>query len=112
MLQNILRKNVKMKKNIFSIRILHSGFVAQGLEHWSCKPGLESSNLSGGFFVIVSKNVNLAPGIIADNSGVICRKSDNTDIASTQGTLSYMVQYDNTTSLFFPQQHAPPKLRG
>ena len=22
--------------------------VAQGLEHWSCKPGVESSNLSGG----------------------------------------------------------------
>ena len=25
-------------------------FVAQGLEHWSCKPGVESSNLSEGFF--------------------------------------------------------------
>ena len=24
-------------------------FVAQGLEHWSCKPGVESSNLSEGF---------------------------------------------------------------
>ena len=23
--------------------------VAQGLEHWSCKPGVESSNLSGGY---------------------------------------------------------------
>ena len=26
-----------------------SAFVAQGLEHWSCKPGVESSNLSEGF---------------------------------------------------------------
>ena len=28
--------------------------IAQGLEHWSCKPGVESSNLSGGktyFFI-------------------------------------------------------------
>ena len=25
-------------------------FVAQGLEHWSCKPGVESSNLSEGYF--------------------------------------------------------------
>ena len=24
-------------------------FVAQWLEHWSCKPGVESSNLSEGF---------------------------------------------------------------
>ena len=24
--------------------------VAQWLEHWSCKPGVESSNLSRGFF--------------------------------------------------------------
>ena len=24
--------------------------IAQGLEHWSCKPGVESSNLSGGNF--------------------------------------------------------------
>ena len=26
-------------------------FVAQGLEHWSCKPGVESSNLSEGFYL-------------------------------------------------------------
>ena len=26
-------------------------FVAQGLEHWSCKPGVESSNLSEGFCI-------------------------------------------------------------
>lgn len=25
-----------------------SASIAQGLEHWSCKPGVESSNLSGG----------------------------------------------------------------
>ena len=25
-------------------------FVAQWLEHWSCKPGVESSNLSEGFY--------------------------------------------------------------
>ena len=25
-------------------------FVAQWLEHWSCKPGVESSNLSEGFW--------------------------------------------------------------
>ena len=29
----------------------HIAFVAQGLEHWSCKPGVESSNLSEGFCV-------------------------------------------------------------
>ena len=27
-------------------------FVAQWLEHWSCKPGVESSNLSEGFYGI------------------------------------------------------------
>ena len=26
-----------------------SASIAQRLEHWSCKPGVESSNLSGGF---------------------------------------------------------------
>ena len=26
----------------------HLAFVAQWLEHWSCKPGVESSNLSEG----------------------------------------------------------------
>ena len=30
-------------------------FVAQGLEHWSCKPGVESSNLSEGFGNIYSQ---------------------------------------------------------
>ena len=27
-------------------------FVAQWLEHWSCKPGVESSNLSEGFYEV------------------------------------------------------------
>ena len=27
----------------------YRAFVAQWLEHWSCKPGVESSNLSEGF---------------------------------------------------------------
>ena len=27
-----------------------SASIAQGLEHWSCKPGVVSSNLTGGFF--------------------------------------------------------------
>ena len=26
-----------------------SASIAQGLEHWSCKPGVVSSNLTGGF---------------------------------------------------------------
>ena len=29
--------------------IFGCAFVAQWLEHWSCKPGVESSNLSEGF---------------------------------------------------------------
>ena len=29
-------------------------FVAQWLEHWSCKPGVESSNLSEGFYNSIS----------------------------------------------------------
>ena len=28
-----------------------SASIAQGLEHWSCKPGVVSSNLTGGFFI-------------------------------------------------------------
>ena len=27
----------------------HGGFIAQGLEHWSCKPGVVSSNLTGAY---------------------------------------------------------------
>ena len=34
---------------VYNCIILHA-FVAQGLEHWSCKPGVESSNLSEGYF--------------------------------------------------------------
>ena len=36
-----------------------NAFVAQGLEHWSCKPGVESSNLSEGFFLLVHVLVKL-----------------------------------------------------
>ncbi len=33
-------------------------FVAQWLEHWSCKPGVESSNLSEGFLLLENiKNI-------------------------------------------------------
>ena len=32
-----------------NFKLTHA-FVAQGLEHWSCKPGVESSNLSEGFY--------------------------------------------------------------
>ena len=32
----------------YILQYVHA-FVAQGLEHWSCKPGVESSNLSEGF---------------------------------------------------------------
>lgn len=28
-------------------KAVHCGFIAQGLEHWSCKPGVVSSNLTG-----------------------------------------------------------------
>ena len=31
-----------------NITCISQASVAQGLEHWSCKPGVESSNLSGG----------------------------------------------------------------
>ena len=30
--------------------------IAQGLEHWSCKPGVVSSNLTGGYFFFVNKS--------------------------------------------------------
>ena len=33
----------------FNVSARSCAFVAQGLEHWSCKPGVESSNLSEGF---------------------------------------------------------------
>ena len=36
--------------------IFHAS-IAQGLEHWSCKPGVESSNLSGGFSIRIPKDV-------------------------------------------------------
>ena len=29
--------------------------IAQGLEHWSCKPGVVSSNLTGGYFFFVNQ---------------------------------------------------------
>ena len=32
----------------FSRNVRRAAFVAQGLEHWSSKPGVESSNLSEG----------------------------------------------------------------
>ena len=38
----------------FSFHLTSIAFVAQGLEHWSCKPGVESSNLSEGFCCRVS----------------------------------------------------------
>lgn len=45
----------KAKQYLAFVLLLHfSAFVAQGLEHWSCKPGVESSNLSEGFFWWVS----------------------------------------------------------
>ncbi len=43
-------------KLIYSGKYYHFTFddisasIAQGLEHWSCKPGVVSSNLTGGFF--------------------------------------------------------------
>ena len=41
-----------MKKSFTNLTssFVASAFVAQGLEHWSCKPGVESSNLSEGFY--------------------------------------------------------------
>ena len=32
---------------------LGEGSIAQGLEHWSCKPGVASSNLAGAYLVFV-----------------------------------------------------------
>ena len=46
--------------NNFRRRVSHNcklpkcrAFVAQWLEHWSCKPGAESSNLSEGFWLFL-----------------------------------------------------------
>lgn len=39
-------------KGLFSRKTI--AFVAQWLEHWSCKPGVESSNLSEGFLLFTS----------------------------------------------------------
>ena len=46
--------------NNFRRRVSHKckwpkcrAFVAQWLEHWSCKPGVESSNLSEGFWLFL-----------------------------------------------------------
>ena len=36
---------------------LAAASLAQRLEHWSCKPGVESSNLSRGFFLFFFPNV-------------------------------------------------------
>ena len=39
----------KVIKDLVVDSISEVASVAQWLEHWSCKPGVESSNLSGGF---------------------------------------------------------------
>lgn len=53
--------------SIFLFDFLPQASIAQGLEHWSCKPGVESSNLSGGisfatfffpFFSLLSCRIN------------------------------------------------------
>lgn len=51
--------------SIFLFNFLPQASIAQGLEHWSCKPGVESSNLSGGisfatFFFLFSRFFHVA----------------------------------------------------
>ena len=45
-MNNLVKSQTKNSNKL----TLHTqqAFVAQWLEHWSCKPGVESSNLSGG----------------------------------------------------------------
>ena len=47
-----------------------SASIAQRLEHWSCKPGVESSNLSGGFlfFIAVVSKISFFAGKILNDS--------------------------------------------
>ena len=44
----ILKKSPTRNSNKLTLHT-QQAFVAQWLEHWSCKPGVESSNLSEGF---------------------------------------------------------------
>ena len=38
---------------LFKIKSFQAASVAQWLEHWSCKPGVRSSNLFGGYAVTI-----------------------------------------------------------
>ena len=44
---------VLFSKYYYNLSARRYAFVAQGLEHWSCKPGVESSNLSEGFWLFL-----------------------------------------------------------
>ena len=46
--------------------ILCTASVAQWLEHWSCKPGVASSILAGGYFDLYFYSVNVTLGKIRD----------------------------------------------
>ena len=46
--------NWECPSNVLLLFARCRAFVAQWLEHWSCKPGVESSNLSEGFFRVKS----------------------------------------------------------
>ena len=61
---SILLVTVCEQRKIYSDHL--QAFVAQGLEHWSCKPGVVSSNLTGGLFIILfSRLVQYFPRIKA-----------------------------------------------
>ena len=69
--RNLFVKNHCKEEAMQSIGLNHSRFVpkmaakaalAQGLEHWSCKPGVVSSNLTGGCNFLLKNKTNLMTG--------------------------------------------------